>query len=68
VNRTPSPLCFYYFFKSGLTFMLRLACDRDPPIYASHIAGMSSTCHHGQFLLVEMGSCELVAWGGPLPK
>jgi hypothetical protein len=29
--------------------------DCDPPIYSSHVAGMTGTHHHTQLLLVEMG-------------
>jgi hypothetical protein len=32
-----------------------------PPIYSSHVAGMSGTYHSIQFLLVEMESLKLFA-------
>jgi hypothetical protein len=38
------PFCFRYFSQQGLTFMQRLTCS--PPVYTSHVAVMTGTCHH----------------------
>jgi hypothetical protein len=46
----------------------RAGLDRDPPMFASYIAGMTGPCYHTQLLLVQMGSYELFAQGGLDPR
>jgi hypothetical protein len=48
-----------FYIRCGIYTQPDLECHL--PIYASHIAEMTGMYHHTQLLLVEMGSCELLA-------
>jgi hypothetical protein len=42
-------------FQIGSCIYAQASLDCNPLIYASLIAGMTSSCNHAQLLLVEMG-------------
>jgi hypothetical protein len=53
-------------FEIGSWNMPGVSLDQDPPICASHIAGIIDKCHYTQ-PLVEMGSHELFSWSSLEP-
>jgi hypothetical protein len=54
--RNASALLALGIFQIGYCIYALDNLNHDIPNYASLVAGMTSTWHHAQFLLVEMGS------------
>jgi hypothetical protein len=48
------------FFLIGFLFYVWTYLDYDPPIYTSSTAGVTGTCHHRPFLLIEMYPLNLL--------
>jgi hypothetical protein len=55
LSHAPSPFCFHYFW-DRVSLYAWAGLNRDLPIYASIVDGITGMCHHIQ-LLNEMASC-----------
>jgi hypothetical protein len=61
LSHSSSPFCFTYFSYRALHYAL-VGLDYNPPIWVSHVAGMTGMYHHAQLLLVEVGLSNFFAW------
>jgi hypothetical protein len=62
LTHTPSLFFALVIFFNRVSHLCLHSLNHNSPIFASHIARVTDV--HHSFLLVEMGSCELSAWGG----
>jgi hypothetical protein len=61
LSHASSPFDFSYFSNKVLCLSSD-GLNGNPPIYASHAAGMTGMNHCAKLLLVEMKSLELFSW------
>jgi hypothetical protein len=50
---TLSQFCLGWFWVRVSNFCSRPSSDHDPPIYVSHVAGMTGVCHHAWFTALD---------------